>query len=502
MRFPRPLTLTAAVVVLTLGMALGLPGSATQAQSGNAWRQGDPSEQEVREAIQVLRLYLAARRAERPTLSADTRPEPTARPRLPDFDGEYGAPLGGIATEDAPVLGDASISIDQQLHLADGSAVFKNQELFLWDDPAGMNLALGRNALSSTTGTATGNTAVGRGGLQNTIPYAASDLFSSYNTALGDQALYANTYGAWNTAVGFRALYSNTTGTRNTAHGYKAIYSNTAGYNNTAIGRRALFANLDGDSNAALGLNALDSNTTGSSNTAAGANALGTNVDGSANAAVGVGALSDNTSGDNNIAIGVNALSNNEMGNSNISVGQTAGFDAPVDASNNIFIANLGDAGDSTPTIRIGTDGTQTRTFIAGIDGNTVVGTQVEVTTAGELGVTAPSARRFKQAIEDLEQVGEELSTLRPVTFRYDPELVSGGGEPTVGLIAEEVAAVFPELVTRDDEGKPLGVRYPLLSVLLLDELQRQRELNLEQENALRAVQRRLRVLEDRSLNE
>ncbi len=60
---------------------------------------------------------------------------------------------------------------------------------------------------------------------------------------------------------------------------------------------------------------------------------------------------------------------------------------------------------------------------------------------------------------------------LRPVTFRYKDD-------PThtlqYGLVAEEVAEVYPELVTHDADGKVWTVRYSMLSAMLLNELQKQ----------------------------
>jgi hypothetical protein len=44
------------------------------------------------------------------------------------------------------------------------------------------------------------------------------------------------------------------------------------------------------------------------------------------------------------------------------------------------------------------------------------------------------------------------------------------------GLIAEEVATVYPELVTRTPEGEVQAVRYQELIPLLVNELQRQRQ--------------------------
>src|SRR5439155_18009650 len=97
------------------------------------------------------------------------------------------------------------------------------------------------------------------------------------------------------------------------------------------------------------------------------------------NTAVDTLALNTNTTGGNNIALGFGAGSNLTAGNNNIDVG------------------NGGVAGESN-TIRIGTQGTQTKTFVAGISGTGVSGTAVKINSSGRLGVT-PSSQRFKDAI-------------------------------------------------------------------------------------------------------
>jgi len=63
------------------------------------------------------------------------------------------------------------------------------------------------------------------------------------------------------------------------------------------------------------------------------------------------------------------------------------------------------------------------------------------------------------------------LMKLRPVVFRYrsDPSR-----QRQYGLIAEEVARVYPELVDYDNDGKPLMVRYLELNAMLLNEVQKQ----------------------------
>ena len=156
----------------------------------------------------------------------------------------------------------------------------------------------------------------------------------------------------------------------------------------------ALFSNTTGGSNTATGFNALLSNTIGDCNTATGQAALRTNTTGTDNTATGSSALRLNTTGFNNTAIGHRALDNNLTGSSNIALGYFAGTNLTT-GDNNIDIGNLGVAGESN-TIRIGTQGTQTRTqtrtFIAGISGVAVMGPAVHVSSSGQLGAQASSS--------------------------------------------------------------------------------------------------------------
>ena len=66
------------------------------------------------------------------------------------------------------------------------------------------------------------------------------------------------------------------------------------------------------------------------------------------------------------------------------------------------------------------------------------------------------------------------LMKLRPVTFLYRPEYSKGDRTLQYGLIAEEVAEVYPELVAYDKDGQPFTVRYQYLAPMLLNEVQKQ----------------------------
>jgi hypothetical protein len=97
----------------------------------------------------------------------------------------------------------------------------------------------------------------------------------------------------------------------------------------------------------------------------------------------------------------------------------------------------------------------------------------VLVDQEGKLG-TEQSSRRYKEGITELGEVSSRLLDLRPVAFRFKEESKDGSRPVQFGLIAEEVAEVFPELVVSDENGKPFTVKYHLLSSLLLNELQKQ----------------------------
>jgi hypothetical protein len=358
------------------------------------------------------------------------------------------------------------------------------------------NTANGAEALSYNT-TGTYNTAIGIDAL-----YANTNGY--YNTANGADALFSNTSGYENTANGTGALFSNTSGYENTANGTDALYSTTNGYENTANGYQALFFNTSGNENTATGFGALAFSTNGSDNTADGWSALGSLKSGSDNTGDGNGALgntigggntavgseafagyfdigkamNNNTAiganslpylqtGDNNTAVGWNSLNGLTSGNKNIALGYLAGQNVSA-GTNNIEIGNAGDDSDNS-TIRIGTEGTQTNTFIAGIHSATAAsGVAVYVNSSGQLG-TLTSSRRYKDHIQGMDQASDVLYALKPVTFKYKPG-IDPQGIPQFGLVAEDVEKVAPDLVAYDDQGKIFTVRYQAVDAMLLNE--------------------------------
>jgi hypothetical protein len=366
----------------------------------------------------------------------------------------------------------------------------------LYNNSTGVgNIAVGGYALSAnTTGSdniANGNFSlyVNTTGFQNTAS-GNYTLFANTtgdnNTAVGYQALEFNTSGHANVGTGSNALGNNTTGNFNTASGFQSLFSNTTGGNNTALGYKGLFSNTAGGNNTANGLKALYFSTTGDDNTGNGVNALFSNTSGSFNTANGSGALTSNTIGNNNTAVGVNSLLSATTGSSNIALGASAGANLTT-GSNNINVGNLGVAGESK-TIRIGTSGTHTKTFIAGISGVTVPGgVGVIVGTNGKLGTVVSSAR-FKDQIKPMDKASEAILALKPVTFRYKHEL-DAEGTPQFGLVAEDVEKVNPDLVARDANGKAYTVRYEAVDAMLLNEFLKEHRKGEQQDRKIEKLE-------------
>ncbi len=216
-----------------------------------------------------------------------------------------------------------------------------------------------------------------------------------------------------NTYYGSGALASDPSGTdADSAFGNDALHSSTTGEYKTAVGANALSANTNGDGNTAVGAYALYSNDPeitglgGYENTAAGENVLRSNTTGTYNTAVGASALVWNTTGDNNIGIGDGAGTFLTTG------------------SNNIDIGNAGVAGEST-TIRVGLQGLQTDTYIAGIY-KEKVGTKhcaVLVDSDGKHGCGVSKAVDTSMLLDELQKQTAQMAEMKASMRRQAAEL-------------------------------------------------------------------------------
>jgi hypothetical protein len=246
------------------------------------------------------------------------------------------------------------------------------------------------------------------GGYGGTPP---DGCYPGFNTAEGCNAICLLTSGAGNTGLGWYSLYLVGGGNYNTGVGAGTLVLNTAD-SNTAVGAAALLLNTSGTLNTAVGTDAMVFNDSGAFNGAVGGFALYNNDSGSSNNAFGDNALFSNISGSNCTAVGDLALQFS-TGDYNTALGANAGTDPDI-VSNNIYIGDLGFAGD-TNVIAIGgiaASGTDyTATFIGGIAGATVStdAVAVYVDTDGHLGTV------FKDANG---KAGTHLSSCRAPTLK------------------------------------------------------------------------------------
>jgi len=386
--------------------------------------------------------------------------------------------------------------------------------------PTGQSSPVAAIAVESPQGALASDTGIIPAGTDGSIDVYASNPtdividINGYYAAIGDSR-----YG--NLALGAGALASNTPftlpiggsgGVNNTAVGNAALQSNTTGLNNTATGTNALHNNITGRGNTASGVFALETNTAGGYNTATGYSTLASNI-GSSNTATGAYALSHNTTGNYNTAYGggvtpssgvsSGALWNNTTGSNNIAIGFGAASNVSGDNSSNIHIGSQGSANDDA-TIRIGgiaalgDSVAQRRFFASGIRGITTGNNDaipVVIDSNGQLG-TISSSIRLKEDVHDMDTASADLMRLRPVTFRYQQPFADGSKPIQYGLIAEEVAEVYPGLVALSADGQIETVKYQLLDSMLLNELQKEHRQVRQQAETIRQLEARLAVLE------
>jgi hypothetical protein len=206
-----------------------------------------------------------------------------------------------------------------------------------------------------------------------------------------------------------------------------------------------------------------------------------------------------NQSGNYNTQIGTGA-GQNFHGNYDIFAGYKAGFynnlgDSNIDIGSQ-GCANNGCGGPESNIIRIGNqlDGSYTKQnqvyfepiLVSAIR---IPNTPVFIDATGALGTAAAcnpgSSRRFKDQITSMGESSSKLFQLRPVSFLYKPQYDDGSHSLQYGLIAEEVAEVYPEMVIYDKDGQPSGVKYQMLAPMLLSELQKEHKVVMSQQDEL-----------------
>jgi hypothetical protein len=226
-------------------------------------------------------------------------------------------------------------------------------------------------------------------------------------------------------------MYINTTGSGNTSDGGFALYANTTGNYNTASGNGALFNSDRGSYNTAIGYNAGRT-----------ANSMGITTN-------------------NNTAVGASAY----FGRESLTNATAIGANAEVSESNALVLGCVAGVNGCASNVHVGIATTKPSNIFTIAQG------------AGQAlsdGWATYSSRRWKTNIHTLDGALSKVEQLRGVS--YDLE---ANGKHEVGVIAEEVGAVVPEVVSYDENGKDArGVDYSRLTALLIEAVkQQQREI-------------------------
>ena len=109
------------------------------------------------------------------------------------------------------------------------------------------------------------------------------------------------------------------------------------------------------------------------------------------------------------------------------------------------------------------------------------------------------SSERFKEQISDLAD-SSKLFQLRPITYFYKAQYDDGSRQLQHGLIAEEVAKLYPDLVEYEKDGQPYTVKYQMLAPLLLKELQKQHNVMAAQTAAIEKLKQQAETQQERVL--
>ena len=288
-------------------------------------------------------------------------------------------------------------------------------------------------------------------------PRGGAPYLGSRNTAAGAHTFSLNETGFENTAAATNALHFNRNGSKNTAVGYVCLATNVSGIDNTALGHSAMYKNVSGVENTALGLQSLYRNTLGSHNVA-----------------IGRDANYSNTTGNWNTGLGVDAIPGVETGHGNTSAGGESGYteflahqcttgsyntwlgyqSGPSSPDQHNYVIGVGyRAKTSKDWQAVFGDPLTTETLLhgnVGINATDPAAMLVvmgdAVNTTGSWGVY--SDIRLKDNVRSYEDGLEVVLQLHPVSFTYNGLEGLPEGEEQIGLIAQEVAAVAPYMVS------------------------------------------------------
>ena len=306
----------------------------------------------------------------------------------------------------------------------------------------------GQNLSAWAPSTADRNTAVGYFAGQNLTTGRANMLFGAFagnsittgalNVFIGQQSGQLTNTNSFNCALGTLTFfaYSNANALYNTAIGYRAMQGSggsaatNSANNNVVIGRDAGFSLTTGAYNTIIGSLAGDLITTGGGNTL-----------------IGSGSGESITTGTNNTLVGKYA--------------GTTTLTATValsDGLGNIQFSSTGSRANIPGSLSVG-----------GISTSATVG---RIDASNDIVAFSTSDIRFKENIQPIKNALQKVNQISGNTFDWksDPELtiLHGFKGKDVGVIAQEIEAILPEIVTTKDSGYK-GVKYEKLVPLLIE---------------------------------
>jgi hypothetical protein len=358
----------------------------------------------------------------------------------------------------------------------------------------------------------------------------ANVLSTTRSIGIGYEALYTNETADDNIAIGGEALHDNYYGDKNMAIGYRSLEYNSSGHDNIALGYYALNTNLSGDKNIAIGSSSLIG-ATGNNNIGLG-HAAGSNI----------------STGGNNIVIGYaidapSATVSNQLNIGNLIFGTGVDGTGGTISSGNIGIGRkspgyrldvMGDARIESDTgpVKLYVDGTSGNSgftfqesgayrgsvgYNADDDylflyegGNVVVkggnlgaGTttpnyRLQVGNAGDGSSARANAWNTFSDIslkDNLSVIEHPLKKINQVSGYYYYWKEGADKSRKVGVVAQEIEKVLPEIVSTDSEGIK-SVDYSKLTPLLIEAIKAQQEQIDAQNEKLRVLEAKLAAMQ------
>lgn len=341
-------------------------------------------------------------------------------------------------------------------------------------------------------------------------PGASDD--GMYNTFVGYHTGLKNT-GDYNTLMGYNVA-SNLSGNDNVIIGYLAGRYLTSGGNNVFIGKSA-GASSNGSYNVFLGEDAGKNESgihnvyighgagsktsvnpmfpypaasysttvgynSGSKNSGLGLVAIGWSAglknSGGLNTFVGAESGMNNLSAERNTFLGCDAGYNSTSGGSNVFIGTEAGY-GNTTGHNNVFIGNRAGSTQNLDNRLIIDNSNTTSPLIYGQFDNNVVRIYGNLEYTGTL--SQYSDLTMKQEVNTLSGTLDKIEQLRGVSFYWSDESIANlemSDKRQLGVIAQEVELVYPELISLDESGNMM-VDYTKLTPILLEAVKEQQSI-------------------------